>query len=205
MELSTWLSVAAICILGAMSPGPSLAVVVRNTVAGSRALGVATALGHGAGVGLYAFLTAAGLAVVIARSPALYDLVRWAGAAFLLYLGLKALFAQAPAPGLSPEAGHVQAQPGSRGAREGFLIAFLNPKIAVFFLALFSQFVSPDAGWAEKGILTATAGGIDALWYVLVAIALSRSGVLERLRARAVIIDRVTGVVLVAVAVRVAI
>ena len=71
MELTVWLSVATICVLGAMSPGLSLAVVVRNTVHGSPAQGLATAIGHGAGVGVYAFLTAAGLAVVITRSPAL--------------------------------------------------------------------------------------------------------------------------------------
>jgi threonine/homoserine/homoserine lactone efflux protein len=204
MELTVWLSVATICALGAMSPGPSLAVVVRNTVNGSRTAGVATALGHGAGVALYAFLTATGLAVLITSSPAVYDVIRWAGAAVLAYLGLKALLAPAgAAASLAPEGSRLA--PGARGAREGFLIAFVNPKIAVFFLALFSQFVSPDAGWGEKGILTATAGGIDALWYALVALALSRSGVLERLRARATILDRVTGAVLLAFAVRVAI
>lgn len=203
MDLTVWLSVATICVLGAMSPGPSLAVVVRNTVTGSRAQGIATALGHGVGVGLYAFLTAAGLAVVIARSPVLYDLIRWAGAAFLLYLGAKALLFPSTAAAVAEDEGH--GRPGTRGAWEGFLIAFLNPKIAVFFLALFSQFVSADAGWAEKGILTATAAGIDAGWYALVAVAVSRGPVVERLRARAAVLDRITGVLLVAVALRVAI
>jgi len=203
MELTVWLSVATICTLGAMSPGPSLAVVVRNTVHGSAAQGVATALGHGAGVGIYAFLTAAGLAVLIAGSPALYAFIRYAGAAFLAYLGLKALLAPSSA-GAALDDADSHRRTDARGAWEGFLIAFLNPKIAVFFLALFSQFVSPHAGWTEKAILTATAAGIDALWYALVALGLSRAGVLERLRARAATIDRVTGVVLIAVAIRVA-
>ncbi len=200
MELTVWLSVATICVLGAMSPGPSLALVVRNTVNGSAAQGVATALGHGVGVGIYALLTAAGLTVVIARSPALHDVIRYAGAALLVGLGVRALLR--PHAGLgtdTPLAGRIDA----RSAWEGFLIAFLNPKIAVFFLALFSQFVNPDAGWQEKAILTATAAGIDAGWYTLVALGLSRENVLERLRARAALLDRVTGVVLVAVAVRV--
>ncbi len=202
MELTVWLSVATICVLGAMSPGPSLAVVVRNTVNGSAAQGVATAIGHGVGVGIYALLTAAGLAVVIARSPALYDVIRYAGAAFLVWLGVKALLR--PASGALGAGAPAAPRTDARGAWEGFLIAFLNPKIAVFFLALFSQFVNPEAGWQEKAILAATAAGIDAAWYSLVALGLSRSNVFEWLRARATLLDRVTGVVLVAVAVRVA-
>ena len=89
-------------------------------------------------------------------------------------------------------------------ARDGFLIAIMNPKIALFFLALFSQFVRPDAGMTEKAIMAATAGVIDALWYIIVAVVLSHSIILEWLRARACLLDRLFGLILIALAIRVA-
>ena len=85
------------------------------------------------------------------------------------------------------------------------LIAVTNPKIALFFLALFSQFVRPYAGWGEKFVMVITAGTVDTLWYAVVALALSHSVILSRLRRWAVAIDRIFGLVLIALAIRVAI
>ncbi|WP_019934743.1 LysE family translocator [Oceanimonas smirnovii] len=200
MELSSWLALAAICIMGAVSPGPSLAVVMRNTVRGGQSHGVLTALGHGLGVGLYALITALGLALLITRNPLLFDIIRYGGAAFLAWLGIKALLAK-PQPAVTGESGHVVR--GRQGAFEGFMVAFLNPQLAIFFVALFSQFVRADTGWQQGGIMMLTAGGIDALWYVLVALLLSRGPVLGWLREKSFIIDKLSGLVLLALAVKV--
>jgi len=197
-----WLSLAAICAMGAVSPGPSLALVVRETLAGGRRNGLTAALLHGLGIGLYAFAAIAGLAVLVTRSPALFNGLRYGGAAFLAYLGLRALLARTgPGAALGKPGG--EARPAWKSGRDGFLIAFLNPKIAVFFIALFSQFVSPSAGLGEKLGMASLAAGIDAVWYAIVALALSHSAVLERLRRRAGVLDRVLGVVLLALALRV--
>lgn len=200
MELSSWLALAAICIMGAVSPGPSLAVVMRNTVRGGQSHGVLTALGHGLGVGLYALITALGLALLITRNPLLFDIIRYGGAAFLAWLGIKALLAK-PQPAVTGESGHVVR--GRQGAFEGFMVAFLNPQLAIFFVALFSQFVRADTGWQQGGIMMLTAGGIDALWYVLVALLLSRGPVLGWLREKSFIIDKLSGLVLLALAIKV--
>ncbi|MDV2858779.1 LysE family translocator [Oceanimonas sp. CAM02] len=200
MELSSWLALAAICIMGAVSPGPSLAVVMRNTVRGGQSHGVLTALGHGLGVGLYALITALGLALLITRNPLLFDIIRYGGAAFLAWLGIKALLAK-PQPAVTGESGHVVR--GRQGAFEGFMVAFLNPQLAIFFVALFSQFVRADTGWQQGGIMMLTAGGIDALWYVLVALLLSRGPVLGWLREKSFVIDKLSGLVLVALAIKV--
>ncbi|OIN04755.1 LysE family translocator [Oceanisphaera psychrotolerans] len=199
MELSSWLALAAICVMGAISPGPSLAVVMRNTVRGGQGHGVLTALGHGLGVGLYALITALGLALLITSTPMLFDVIRYGGAAFLAWLGIKALLAR-------PTGAEVTAEHsvrGRQGAFEGFMVAFLNPQLAIFFVALFSQFVRADTGWQQGGIMMLTAGGIDALWYVLVALALSRGPVLAWLKTRAGLIDKLSGLVLLALAVKV--
>jgi threonine/homoserine/homoserine lactone efflux protein len=200
MELTSWLALAAICVMGAVSPGPSLALVIRNTVRGGQGHGVATALGHGLGVGLYALITALGLALLLTRNPLLFDLVRYGGAAFLAWLGLKALLARPDGGGEERQEHPVR---GRQGAFEGFMVAFLNPQLAIFFVALFSQFVRADTGWQQGGIMMLTAGGIDALWYVLVALALSRGPVLAWLKAKSGVIDKLSGLVLLGLALKV--
>ncbi|MBO2900715.1 LysE family translocator [Aeromonas dhakensis] len=200
MELTSWLALAAICVMGAISPGPSLALIIRNTVQGGQGHGVATALGHGLGVGIYALITALGLAILITQTPLLFDVIRYGGAAFLAWLGVKALLAK-PAKGEASE--EVHQLRGRQGAFEGFMVAFLNPQLAVFFIALFSQFVHADTGWREGGIMMLTAGGIDAIWYVLVALVLSRGPVLAWLKAKSFVIDKVSGLVLLGLALKV--
>lgn len=200
MELTSWLALAAICVMGAISPGPSLALIIRNTVQGGQGHGVATALGHGLGVGIYALITALGLAILITQTPLLFDLIRYGGAAFLAWLGVKALLAK-PAKGEASE--EVHQLRGRQGAFEGFMVAFLNPQLAVFFIALFSQFVHAHTGWREGGIMMLTAGGIDAVWYVLVALVLSRGPVLAWLKAKSFVIDKVSGLVLLGLALKV--
>ncbi|HFK2925778.1 TPA: LysE family translocator [Aeromonas hydrophila] len=200
MELTSWLALAAICVMGAISPGPSLALIIRNTVQGGQGHGVATALGHGFGVGIYALITALGLAILITQTPLLFDVIRYGGAAFLAWLGVKALLAK-PAKGEASE--EVHQLRGRQGAFEGFMVAFLNPQLAVFFIALFSQFVHADTGWREGGIMMLTAGGIDAVWYVLVALVLSRGPVLAWLKAKSFVIDKISGLVLLGLALKV--
>ncbi|MBY5924737.1 LysE family translocator [Halomonas denitrificans] len=199
MPLSLWLSLAAICAMGAMSPGPSLALVLRHTLGSGRAAGVVAAITHALGVGLYALLTVWGLGEVIERHPQGFRVVMLAGAVYLAWLGIKALRAG--------QAGALRPQPSTAShltaAREGLLVALGNPKLILFFVALLSQFVSPDMSVLERSIVVVTAMVIDGGWYVLVALGLSHSSVLPWLQARSHWINRVTGVLLLGLAVRV--
>jgi len=203
MELHLWLSFVVICVMGALSPGPSLAIVIKNTLAGGTPQGYATAISHGLGVALYAAITATGIAVIIVQSPLIFSIIQYSGAVFLLYLGIKSL--------LSKKVNHVfsdkdeQEKVRVNGWRDGFLIAFLNPKLAIFFLALFSQFLTGDASNEQKVIMTATVGSIDALWYCLVTFTLSRGNIINKLRANSHIVDKVTGSFLILLAARVVI
>ena len=83
MELHLWLSLVVICILGALSPGPSLALVIKNTLSGGSNQGYATAISHGLGVALYAAITATGIGLLIVQSPLLFSVIKYAGAAFI--------------------------------------------------------------------------------------------------------------------------
>jgi len=199
MTVSAWLSLLAICVLGAMSPGPSLALVVRNTVNRGRGAGLITAISHGLGVGVYALATALGLAAIIATQPTLHRVITLAGAGYLLWLGASAMRAGHPANQSNADPARPDPVPGSgwTAVRDGLAMALLNPKIAVFFLALFSQFVAPAAPGATIAVLAGTATLVDAGWYALVATGLSASGGAVWLRRRQVWIERLTGAVLV--------
>ena len=199
MTLTTWFSLVAICCLGAMSPGPSLAVVLRHTVSNGRIHGVITAITHAIGVALWALLTVWGLALLVVEWHLMYKFLTYAGAAYLMWMGIKALRSN----GAGPLNVVPVAAPISEAARDGLMVSLLNPKLAFFFTALFSQFVSAELLLVDKLIMTGTASIIDALWYIIVAVALSHSKVLEKLQRRSALIDKISGVVLLGLALRV--
>lgn len=199
MTITTWLSLVAICCLGAMSPGPSLAVVLRHTISNGRTHGIVTAVSHAAGVALWALLTIWGLALLVVEWPLVYRLLTYAGAGYLMWMGIKALRSNGAGPI------HVEPviTPMGDAARDGLMVSLLNPKLAFFFIALFSQFVSAELALAEKLLMTGTAAVIDAIWYVIVALALSHSKVLDKLQSKSATIDKISGVILLGLALRV--
>ena len=201
MEFHLWLSFVVICIMGALSPGPSLALVIKNTLAGGTPQGYATAISHGLGFALYAAITATGIAVIIVQSPLIFSIIQYAGAAFLLYLGVKSLLSKKANEVFSEDDTATKSQ--VNGWLDGFLIAFLNPKLGIFFLALCSQFLGEEASSEQKMIMTTTVGSIDALWYCLVTFTLSRGNIISKLRENSHIVDKVTGSFLILLAARI--
>lgn len=195
MTWTTWLAVVSICMLGAMSPGPSLAVVLKQTLAGGRSNGVVVAVTHGLGIGLYATLSIFGLAALITASPVAFTALQWGGALYLAWLGVKGLRARA-----NPDAELPDVPTTASAARDGFLVVFLNPKVAVFFIALFSQVVGADTSVLAKLGYAATAMVIDGGWYLIVAWLFSTPAWLDRLKRHSVWFERVFGVILVTLA-----
>ena len=197
MTIAIWLTVVSICLLGAMSPGPSLAVVLQQTLKGGRKNGLVAALTHGSGIGLYALLCISGIALMITTSPLLFTGLQWLGSAYLLWLGIK---------GLRAKAGNDDAltAPPTTGsaARDGFLVVFLNPKVAVFFIALFSQVIGSETSWMEKLAFAGTAMFIDMGWYLIVAWSFSNPRWLGRLQQNVVWLERAFGLILIALAIR---
>lgn len=200
MTLTIWLSLFTICLLGAMSPGPSLAMVAKHSLAGGRKNGLATAWAHAFGIGIYAFITIIGLAVVLHQSPLLFKIVSYAGALYLLYLGWNALRSKG---GVAAKLESGETTSVWQSAREGFLISLLSPKIALFFIALFGQFVAAGHDVASKAVIVMTPFVVDGLWYTLITCLLSSALLLERIRSKAQLIDRLSGVVLILLALRV--
>ncbi len=202
MTFATWLTFLAICSLGAMSPGPSVAIILKITVNNGRAHGLAASWFHAAGIGLWAIATVSGLAVVVTRSETLFNLITWFGAAYLAWLGLKAIMAGKEGPLDVERAGKVSLW---QAGREGGMISLLNPKIAIFFLALFSQFIVAGATFSDHVIMVLTATLVDGLWYTLVTVVLSQGSILAALQKRGQMVNRMTGTLLIMIALRVVI
>ncbi|MFC1237193.1 LysE family translocator [Vibrio sp. F74] len=200
MTFSVWLSLFTICLLGAMSPGPSLAIVVKHSLAGGRINGVATAWAHATGIAIYAFVTLVGLAALLHEYPTLFTVISYLGAVYLAYLGFLALRSKG---GVAAKLESGERVSVLQSAKEGFLISVTSPKIMIFFTALFSQFVGVGAELSSRVIVVATPYFVDGLWYTFLAFMLSSPTLLDKLKSKAVLIDRLSGIVLIALALRV--
>ena len=190
MDTAALLGMSLVCAMGAMSPGPSLAVVLRNTISGGRTQGVMTGIGHGIGFGIYAMIAVTGLSAILIADETKFDLLQWAGVVVLLWLSYNMLTYQ---PSGNPE---EHQSSGRRGFVEGFMISFLNPKILVFLVAVFSQFIDPQMTDTDRVVMAVIAGIIDTTWYVLVAAVLSGTTIIDKLRENSTVVDRMIGSVL---------
>lgn len=173
-------------------PGLDLLMVLRNTVGGGRSAGVATTVGIGTASVIQGALASLGVGTLIVRSQPLFTAVKWAGVAYLVFLGLQSL--RSAWRGHGPLAQDYRAV---RGFRQGFVCNITNPKMLVFYLSLLPQFVDPAAPvwtWLAHALVLPVAG---SLWLLLVAALAStvRDRFLRPLVRR--VTDAVSGVALV--------
>ena len=194
MEPEAWVALATVFMLGAMSPGPSLAVVLRNTMVGGRRQGIMTGIGHGVGFGIYAFLAAAGIATALSLHESTELILKWGGIALLIWLGYSFLKSYLGPPYESSDDGHG---PSDRvGFAQGFAIALLNPKILAWMLALYAPFIEANISTETLFGMGLLGMGIDGTWYVTVATVLSSGDGVSKLRAQARRIDAAMGVLM---------
>ena len=191
MDIQAIIILALVCASGAISPGPSLAVVIRNTITGGRPQGIMTGLGHGLGLTIYAFIAVIGLSSMLIGNQTLFVCVQIAGSFWLIWIGYNMILSS------SKESFKKNVDSRKRGFIEGFMISFLNPKILVFFVAVFSQFIHEGLTRFDRIIIIMVAGVIDTLWYILVAVLLAGTKLIDQLKNNSVWIDRLTGALLI--------
>jgi len=143
-----WTTFFMAALLLNISPGPDIAFILGQTMRGGRRSGFAAMLGIWSGASGHVLMAAAGLSALLAASALAFSVVKWLGAAYLIWLGINALRAGGGA--FVPDTAHT----GPHTAaifRQGIIVALLNPKVAVFFLAFLPQFVVAGAGpaWAQ--------------------------------------------------------
>lgn len=209
--LLQWLTLVVCFSVAVISPGPDFVVAVRNSVTYSRRAGIMTAIGFGLGVMVHATYTLLGFAVVIAQSIILFSTIKWIGAAYLIYLGYKALQSKGIGQKVVDEAvSGVASHKGrpfmsdAEAVRSGFLTNALNPKAALFFLAIFGQIIQPDTPIYWQIIYAMTCGLMVSAWFVLVAYMLNVGHFRQRFVKAAKWIDRICGGLLIALGIKVA-
>lgn len=182
--------VAAVIL--AVTPGPGIAYVVARTVAGGRTEGLASCLGTGMGGMLHVLAAALGLSLIVAQSAVAFSVVKYLGAAYLIYLGLRLLLRRDDAFKID----RVTSQGARRALVEGVLVEALNVKTALFFLAFLPQFVTPGEPLVPQLVLL---GSICVMLNTLVDVVavfgadrLLQSGTARAARAR--LLTRLSGV-----------
>jgi threonine/homoserine/homoserine lactone efflux protein len=212
-----------IALLVTLTPGPATANVLRIAARDGRTAARATILGNSAGVLMWGVLSAAGVSSLILASQVAYDVLRGCGAAVLIVLGARSLLARhqaraagqdAPAAASSAaaspaQAGLDQAVPRRRrgtaaGWRAGFITSVSNPKLAVFFIALFPQFLTRGSPVLPYALgMAAAVVVLDILWFSALSYAVDKARTLLRPKVQRAM-ERVTGAVMIGLGVRLA-
>ena len=192
--LAAFLGVSALVI---MTPGQDTALTVRNTLAGGRVAGVCTAIGVSAGQATWTVATSLGIGALLVASEPAFLALKLAGSAYLVFLGLQAIFGRK---------GHALVRPGARvtshaALRQGLLSNLGNPKMLAFFTSLLPQFASSFAGLLALGLVFCS---LTLVWLAAYSVAVARAGVVFRRPRVRRAIETVTGTVLIALGLRLA-
>jgi len=198
------LAFMGVVLLAAMAPGPDFVIVTRHAAISGRRAGMATGLGIASGVFAWAVVAAFGVASLLAASAVAFTAVKLVGAVYLAYLGVKALVsAWRRGQTVHTEVKATTVRP-LVAYRQGLLTNLLNPKCAVFFVALMPQFLSTSPHWSDTLLLSALAVVVTAVWFTVLANivgALRAFFTSKRVRR---VLDTVTGTILVALGIRIA-
>ena len=195
MTLIFWLQFLAVCIAGAMSPGPSLALIIRNSTKYNRLGGIMSAIGHGLGMGIYAIFAVTGLIIILTTNIYIFKSIQIAGIIFLFIFGILFIIQK------NEELNIENNQNKLNSFFQGFSISILNPKILIWFSAVFSQFVRSDSTFLTNSILVITASAIDCIWYVVVALIVTSYGLKDFFQKRINAIQKISGTVLVLISI----
>ncbi|WP_339511716.1 LysE family translocator [Pseudomonas sp. RL_15y_Pfl2_60] len=204
MYWAEFFTVALIHLLAVASPGPDFAIVVRESVGFGRRAGIYTALGVGVGIFVHVAYSLLGIGLIVSQSIVLFNALKWLAAAYLLYIGIKALRAK-PA---DPTSLDLDKPVGERSARGAFVTGFvtngLNPKATLFFLSLFTVVINPHTPLSIQAGYGVYLAAATALWFCLVAILFSHRRVRAGFARMGHWFDRLMGVVLVGLGIKLA-
>lgn len=184
-----------VCLIGAMSPGPSMVVVINNAIFKNRFNGILTSIGHGLGITIYALFAVVGIGIIIKTNIIIFNGIKVLSVIFLLYLGIKSIMINAKLDFNDKNIGR-----GITSFFQGFSISILNPKIFIWLIAIYSQFMSSDNDYIFNSYLVLTAGIVDAAWYILLTFLITSSNALNFFRAKSYLIHKFTGVLFIFIA-----
>ena len=199
MESSTsFLAVALISLIAAISPGPDFFIVFRNSLVHSRKAGFLTAFGVSMAIIVHLSYTLIGIGVLIAESPFLYAILKYSGVAYLFYIGLKGIISSfKQSSSVVVDYAQTTNQISALAAfMQGFWTNLLNPKAAIFFISLFSQFIDTNTPYIvgiEYGAIT---WSIALGWFLLLSYLLTHKQIVGKIDQFRIYVDRVMGGIL---------
>ena len=188
MSLLIFFKIFAVCLLGAMSPGPSMVVVINNAIFKNRLNGILTSIGHGIGIGIYALFAVLGIALIIKTNLYVFNVIKFLSIIFLLYLGVNLMNTNDKL-----EFDGKDINSGFTSFLQGLSISLLNPKIFIWFVAIYSQFMSVDNDMIFNTILILTASIIDAIWYVILTLLVTTNIALDFIKDKSVLLQKFVG------------
>ena len=201
MESSTsFLAVALISLIAAISPGPDFFIVFKNSLVHSRKAGYLTAFGVSMAIIVHLSYTLIGIGVLIAESPFLYGILKYSGVAYLFYIGLKGIissFKQSSSVALDCAQEANQISPLA-AFMQGFWTNLLNPKAAIFFISLFSQFIDTNTPYIIGIEYRAITWSIALGWFLLLSYLLTHKQIIGRIDQFRIYVDRIMGGILMA-------
>ncbi|MGF1879264.1 LysE family transporter [Photobacterium frigidiphilum] len=202
--LTELLAVISITILTIVTPGPDFVVVARNSLTYSRRSGVLTAIGVASAVWIHIFYTLAGIGLLLSKSILLFSIVKYLGAAYLIYLGVSCIKSNGD---LTEFTGSKCSKSisGFKSFQMGFFNNVLNPKATLFFVSLFTQLVSPSTPLGIQIAYGAIVSISCLVWFTLVAVFLNRESIKRAFIRAQKSIERVMGTVLIGFGIKVAI
>lgn len=196
-------TVALINLLAAISPGPDFIMCVRNSLTYSRKTGIWTAVGFGVGITIHILYSLAGLAFIISKSILLFNAIKFLGAGYLIYIGVKSVLAKSSKIELAEP--QKKTDISARAAfKIGFLTNVLNPKATLFYLSLFTFVISPQTPTSIMGILTIIMVAEIILWFSLVAIFLTQKRIRSVFERFQNVFNKTLGGLLIALGIKVA-
>ncbi len=194
-EILVLVSVFAIFIPALMLPGPDFVAVVRSSMTKGASAGLLTTLGVSIGLGLYASLSLLGLSAILVEYQWLAWSVRVLGGCYLIYLGIRLIFAKPQPVDVTADAG----KPSGNPLLFGFLVTLTNPKAVVLFTSVFATAVTETTPLWLMGLMIALVVAASLTWYAIVSLFMSSSPVIRRFRNAQHWIERAAGVCFVAI------
>lgn len=194
-DLSNLLAVAVVSLLAAISPGPDFFIVLRNSLSYSRKSGLMTALGVSLALIIHLCYTLVGLGVLIAESPFLYILLKYTGVGYLFFIGSSGLissFRKSPALDLKYSKSFNEIST-FKALRQGFLTNLLNPKAAIFFISLFSQFIDSNTPIFLRVEYAFINWSITLSWFLFLSYLITSKGFIGKINHFRIYIDRIMG------------
>jgi len=187
MSFFLFVKIFFICLFGAMSPGPSMLVIVNNALK-SKLNGYRASIGHGFGIGVYALFAVIGLELLTQNYFNIFIVLKISSIIFLFYIGVISILKNE-----EKITKNNNFDDSSSAFIEGFTVAILNPKIFIFFTAIYSQFLSLENDIILNSTLVITAMFVDILWYVILTIIVSLIGLKKIFDKKIFFIKKIVG------------